>query len=346
MLHDDISRRPSPAQVCAGVDLGGTKIAAVLGTGDGIILAHGKIDTLSAAGPAAAFGRVAELLERLAHESNVQPDAIGVGLPGLVDPDTGIIQFLPNLPNDWRGFPAGEFLRGRTGKQVYLLNDARLAALGEYRFGTPAQNMLAVTVGTGIGGGLILDGQLRLGVWGEAGEIGHQTILPDGAPCSCGSRGCLETLINGPMLSAEGAALARSGCAPKLASIVGDRWDAITPKEMTLAVKQGEQAVADVIEKAAGYLGIGVANAITLTAVERVVISGGLAALGELLLGPVRAAVRERVRMFPSDCVRITCSTLDDRAGALGALALAFQNNIEVHSIRQERKHHASSVLL
>jgi glucokinase len=346
MLQEHISQAPSPAQVCAGVDLGGTKIAVILGTSDGNILAHGKLNTLSAAGPAAACERVAELLERLARESTVQLDAIGVGLPGLVDPDAGIIEFLPNLPNDWCGFPAGAFLHRRTGKQVYLLNDARLAALGEYRFGTPAQNMLVVTVGTGIGGGLILDGRLRLGVWGAAGEIGHQTILPEGAPCSCGGRGCLETLINGPMLSAEGAALARSGDAPMLAAIVENCWAAITPKEMALAAKQGDQRVADVIEKAAGYLGIGIANAITLTAVERVVISGGLAALGELLLGPVRAAVRERVRMFPTDCVRITCSTLDDQAGAFGALALAFQNNIEIHSVRHERTHHAASVLL
>jgi len=326
---------PVRTRVCAGVDLGGTKIAAVLGTKDGDILAKGKIETLPAAGPADAFQRVAQLLKQLARESSAKVDAIGIGVPGLVDSDAGIIEFLPNLPNEWRGFPAGEFLHKLTGKQVYLLNDARLAALGEYRFGSGPRthNMLVVTVGTGVGGGLILDGQLRLGVWGAAGEIGHHTILPDGEPCSCGSRGCLETLISGPLLSAQGASLARSGAAPKLATIVEDNWAAITPREMALAAKQGDQMVAAVIEKAAGYLGIGIANAITLTAVERVVISGGVAALGELLLDPVRTAVRERVRMFPAACVHITCSTLDDRAGALGALALAFQDNLKLYSV-------------
>jgi glucokinase len=323
------------ATVNAGVDVGGTKIAAVLGTQDGTILAEGKIETRSAAGPADAFERIAQLLEHLAQESQVGPGAIGIGLPGLVDSERGVIEFLPNLPDSWRGFPAGEFLGTKTGKPVYLLNDARLAALGEYCFGSSpgSDNLLVVTVGTGIGGGLILDGRLRLGVWGAAGEIGHHTILPDGAACSCGSRGCLETLINGPLLSAQGASLARSGAAPRLAAIVENNWSAITPKEMAIAAQQGDLLVAAAIEKAAGFLGIGIANAITLTAVDQVVISGGVAALGNLLLEPVRAAVRERVRMFPAECVRIACSTLGDHAGALGALALAFQDNLKLHLV-------------
>jgi glucokinase len=316
------------------VDLGGTKIAALLGTRDGSILAEAKIETLPAAGPADAFERIAHLLVRLARESKVKPSAVGVGVPGLVDSAAGIIEFLPNLPNDWWGFPAAKFLRDKTGLPVYVLNDARLAALGEYTFGSglKSDNMLVVTIGTGIGGGLILDGRLRLGVWGAAGEIGHHTILPDGPPCSCGSRGCLETLINGPLLSAEGTSLARSGAAPKLASIVQNNWAAITPKEMALAASQGDLKVLAAIQKAARYLGIGIANAVTLTAVELVVITGGVAALGELLLAPARSVVRERVRMFPSDSVQIACSTLGDRAGALGALALAFQDNSKLHS--------------
>jgi glucokinase len=314
------------ARVSAGVDVGGTKIAALLGTEDGSILAEEKIETLSAAGPEDAFQRIGELLDRLAHVGNAAPETIGMGLPGLVDSKAGIIEFLPNLPEKWRGFPAAEVLRERTGKPVFLLNDARLAALGEHRFGSGvrADNMLIVTVGTGIGGGLILDGRLRLGVWGAAGEIGHHTILPDGPLCRCGNRGCLETLVSGPILTSEGIALAKRGRAPKLAAIVANDFAAITPREMAMAAQQGDRMVSAAIEKAARYLGIGIANAVTLTAVERVVISGGLAALGELLLSPIRAMVRERVRMFPAECVEITGSTLGERAGVLGALALAF----------------------
>jgi glucokinase len=318
------------------VDLGGTKIAAVLGLRDGRILASGKIETQPACGPADAFERIAELLERLALECGSEPDAIGVGVPGLVDPDTGVIEFLPNLPDRWCGFPAGAFLSERTGKPAFLLNDARLAALGEHCFGSnpPRDNMLVVTVGTGIGGGLILDGRLRLGVCGAAGEIGHHTILPDGPKCSCGSRGCVETLVNGRTLTSEGISLARSGAAPQLAALVKNNWDAITPKEMAAAARLGDLPIAAAIEKAARYLGIGIANAVTLTAVDQVIVCGGVAALGELLLEPIRAEIRERVRMFPADRVHVACSALGDRVGALGALALAFQNGLKLHSAK------------
>lgn len=315
--------------VAAGVDLGGTKIAAVLGTWQGQILASGTIETLPSQGPADAFTRIAQLISRLARECGSEPMSVGIGVPGRADFEHGIIEFLPNLPSDWCGFAAAEFLRNGTGLPALLLNDARLAALGEHRFGSvPSRdNVLVVTIGTGIGGGLILDGRLRLGACGAAGEIGHQTILPDGEKCSCGSRGCLETLVNARTLTAEGISLARHGNAPRLAELVQGNWPAITPKEMAIAAAKGDNAVADAIEKAARYLGLGIANAVTLTAVDHVVLTGGVAALGELLLQPVRAVVRERVKMFPADRVQITCSTLGDKAGALGALALAFQNS-------------------
>lgn len=320
----------------AGVDLGGTKIAALLGTSDGAILAHGKLETAPAFGPLGAFERVAELIDQLVRESQREPTAIGVGVPGLVDSGAGIIRFLPNLPDTWRGFPAAEFLKGKTGKTTFLLNDARIAALGEQKFGSALyrDNMLVVTVGTGIGGGLILDGRLRLGVCGAAGEIGHHTILPDGPPCSCGSRGCLETLASGPALSAQGAALARSGAAPRLAAIVNGNWGEITPREMAVAAQRGDGMVSTAIEQAATYLGIGIANAVTITAVEQVVICGGVAALGDLLLEPIRAVMKQRVRMFPAERVQIACSTLGERVGALGGLVLACQESSRLQRVQ------------
>jgi glucokinase len=322
-------------RVCAGVDLGGTKTAAVLGLDDGRILASGKIETQPAHGPADAFERVALLIEWLVLEAGPEPDAIGIGVPGLVNPERGVIEFLPNLPREWSGFPACEFLLKRTGHPTFVLNDARLAALGEHRFGSnPSHdNMLVVTVGTGIGGGLILDGRLRLGVCGAAGEIGHHTILPDGPECSCGSRGCLYTHVNGRTLTAQGISMARSGAAPRLAALVKQDLSAITPKEMAIAARQGDEAIAAVIEKAARYLGIGIANAVTLTAVSQVIVSGGVAALGDLLLDPIRAEVQKRVRMFPAERAQIACSSLGEQVGALGALALAFDNNFEIHSL-------------
>ncbi len=326
-------------EVFAGVDFGGTKIAVALAGAGGDILAEGVIPTLPESGPAQAVERTCRLLDELCREHSVNYLAIGIGLPGLVDREAGKIVFLPNLPEQWRGFPIAHEFASYTKRPVSLLNDARMAALGEFTFGKGAgtQDMLFVTVGTGIGGGLVLDGKLRLGAFGAAGEVGHHTVLPDGAPCSCGSRGCLETLVSGPALAAAGKALMRDGLAPRLSELVAGDPGKVTATQMALAAEGGDSAVADAIRRAAEYLGIGIANAVTISAVNNVVIGGGLSVMGELLLEPVRRAVRERVRMFPGEVVHISCSSLGDKSGALGGVALAQQTyNLTTNKNRVE----------
>jgi glucokinase len=314
------------SKVCAGVDLGGTKIAVLLGKLDGEIVAYEKIETRSEEGPEQGFQRVVSLLQKLSEQSGSSLDAIGLGVPGLADPRSGTIEFLPNLPRSWSGFPASRYLGELSGKAVHVMNDARLAAMGEFYFGseTPRPNLLVVTIGTGIGGGLILDGKLRLGECGAAGEIGHHTILPSGVACSCGSNGCLETLINGRVLNAAGIELAQQGKAPRLVELVAGDLEAISPREMARAAEQGDTQVGNAIEIAARYLGIGIANAVSITAVPEVVLCGGVALMGDLLLKPIRDEIQKRVRMFPASHVRVSCSTLGEKVGALGALALAF----------------------
>jgi glucokinase len=185
--------------------------------------------------------------------------------------------------------------------------------------------MLLVTVGTGVGGGLILDGKLRMGPYGAAGELGHHTIIPDGPQCGCGNHGCLETLVSGPALTKAGRDLLESGRAPGLYALAGGDGSRVTPLLMAQAAADGDADTADAIQRAATYLGIGIANAISITAVQEVVVGGGLAFLGDRLLGPVRTVVRERVRMFPSSSIRVRCSALGANAGALGGVALAVQ---------------------
>jgi glucokinase len=323
-------------EIYAGVDIGGTKVAVALGTAAGHLLASGSVSisgldesgNLSEGSPDCVLDRAASLIESLAGQCAATPASIGIGLPGLVNSVTGTVEFLPNLPGNWKGARVAKIVGERTGKKVYILNDARLATLGEYRFGAgkTAANMLLVTVGTGIGGGLILDGRLRSGLHGGAGEVGHQTILPDGPPCSCGSRGCLETLASGPALAAAGTALLEQNRAPRLRELA--QGAAVTPKQMVAAAVAGDVFVGAAIERAARYLGIGIANAITITAVELVVITGGMSALGELLLHPVREVIRDRVRMFPGTDVRVVCSVLGDQAGVFGGIALASQGGL------------------
>jgi glucokinase len=314
-------------KIYAGVDLGGTNTACALASEDGKIFRERTIPTLSHEGPEAVLDRIACLLTELASDAAGKLEAVGIGVPGLVDREKGITLFLPNLPTQWRGVPAAAVLKEKIGCPVFLLNDVRAATLGELVFGLgrDVKTMVFFAIGTGIGGGIVVDGGLRLGPLGAAGELGHQTILPDGPLCGCGSRGCLEALASGPAIAAEGVRLLRSGLAPRLYELVGGQAGNVTPKEMTAAAEAGDEAVRQAIVRAADYLGIGVANLVNALHPELVVLGGGVAAIGPLLLDTVRCTVRDRVRMFPVDGVRIECSILEDKAGLHGGVALAMR---------------------
>jgi glucokinase len=312
-------------EVFASVDLGGTKIAAAIAGPDGVIVAEGRAPTDSHEGSAAVLARIAALLDDLSQRVGIRPAAVGMGVPGLVDVATGVTRFLPNLPTQWRGVPVSEQLSRAVGCPVFLLNDARMATLGEFTFGRgrSARTMVFFTIGTGIGGGVVVDGNLCLGPLGAAGELGHQTIQADGPLCGCGNRGCLETLASGPALVGEGVRLLQTGLAPVLHELVAGNAGAVTPKEMGQAARAGDTAVREAIRRAATWLGIGVANVVTALHPELVVLGGSAAALDDLLLDPVRETVAARVRMFPVQDVRIERSLLEDKAGILGGIALA-----------------------
>jgi glucokinase len=318
------------ADIYAAVDLGGTKIACALASGSGEWIAEESAPTQSSDGPEGVLARIGGLLAKMSAGTRKTPAAIGMGVPGLVDLENGRTRFLPNFPGHWPDVPAAGILSTRLGCPVFLLNDARMATLGELTFGhgRGVRGMLLFTLGTGIGGGVVVDGALQLGPLGAAGELGHQTILPDGPRCGCGSRGCLETLASGPAITAEGVRLFESGLAPKLHEITRGNVAAVTPREMALAAEAGDELVREAIVRAASYLGIGIANLVSALHPELVVLSGGVAAIGDLLLNAVRAEVRRRVRMFPVDELRIERSVLAEKAGLSGGIALATMGGI------------------
>lgn len=312
---------PFMTDIFAGVDLGGTNIACAIAGADGGVLGESSIPTASHEGPEGVLGRIAEQVLRL----TPRPRALGVGIPGLIDLDRGITRFMPNFPTQWRDVPAADFLSSKLSCPVRLLNDARAAALGELTFGKgrDARTMLFFTLGTGIGGGVVVDGKLHLGPLGAAGELGHQTILPDGPLCGCGNHGCMEALASGPAITAEGVRLLKAGLAPALYRAVDGDAGRVSPKSMAEAARSGDAAIEDALLRAARFLGVGVANMVTALDPDLVVLGGGVAGIGDLLFETVRATVRERVRMFPGDRVRIEPSALGDRAGVMGAIALA-----------------------
>ena len=310
----------------AGVDLGGTTIACAVASDGGEIVCEKSIPTQSSDGPQKVLARIGELVSELAAGTG-RLLALGMGVPGLLDIPRGRALFLPNFPTQWRDIAVASELERRLGCPVHLLNDARLATLGELTFGhgRTAESMVLFTLGTGVGGGVVIDRKLRLGALGAAGEIGHQTVAPDGLRCGCGNRGCLETVASGPAIAAEGVRLMHSGLAPRLHELVGGEASAVGPKEMAAAAAAGDNNVREAIVRAARYLGIGASNLVTALHPQMIVLAGGVAAIGDLLIETIRAEIRERVRMFPPDDVRVERSMLGDQAGVLGGIALAMR---------------------
>jgi glucokinase len=226
---------------------------------------------------------------------------VGIGVPGLYDPVGGTTRFLVNLPDDWAGIPVAGPIGAALGLPATLINDARAFGVAELRLGAGrgASSMVGLTLGTGVGGVVAVDGHVLQGHDGTAGEIGHQTIEPDGPLCGCGNRGCLE-------------AFAR---ADRIAAACGTP----TAEEAVLRARAGDVRATEGLARVARYLGIGIANMVTVIAPDKVVIGGGIAAAADLLFDPIRAELRLRVRTTSLDAVEVVAAELGVWAGAIGA---------------------------
>ncbi len=311
----------------ASVDIGGSTTSCALANGTGEMLAERILPTASHEGPDAVTGRISAALKDLCATTGHRLAAAGVGVPGLADFQRGCTLFLPNMPTGWRNYPVADRLSASIGCPVFVLNDARMAALGElwYGRGRAVRTMVVFTLGTGIGGGVVVDRKLRLGPLGAAGEIGHQIILPYGALCGCGNRGCLETVAGGPAIIGAGVRLLKSGHAPHLYDMVEGNAERVTPALMVHAAAAGDSFVRDHLLEAARMVGIGVFNVITMLYPELVVLGGDVAHdLGALLIDTVRREVRDRAHVVPADKVRIECSELREKAALWGGIALAI----------------------
>jgi glucokinase len=290
-----------------GMDLGGTNIKLVVVEVGGAfprVLTTDSVSTAAAHGPSAVIERlIVEGRRTIAEHGPVH--AAGVGVPGIVDWATGVVQLFPNLPGPWPGQPLRDPLAAGLAVPVTVVNDARAFTLAEAKVGAGrgSDTMIGMTLGTGIGGGVVLDGRLVTGTWGAAGEIGHQTVVPDGPRCGCGNKGCVE-------------AVAQAGALARLAG-------RSTAEEAFVAARAGDARCHAAVRTVAGYLGIALANCVTVLGANRIVIGGGIAAAGELLLGPVRDAVREHVMLVPADEVSVVPAALGNSAGAIGAALAA-----------------------
>jgi glucokinase len=290
-----------------GLDLGATNLKWVVledGEDGWVVVASHQVPTRVLADdarvPDDVTGQLAEVA-RAAIDSWGPAESVGIGVPGLYDPASGETRFLVNLPGPWAGHPVAGPVARATGVPCFLVNDARAFGLAELRLGAArgASSMVGFTLGTGVGGVIAVDGTVHQGHDGTGGELGHQTIDPDGPWCGCGNRGCVE-------------AFAR---ADQIAKACGTE----TAEAAVAAARAGDERAIAGLREIGRYLGIGIANTIVVLSPDVVVLGGGVAAAGDLLFEPIRAEVVRRVRTTALEQVAIVPAMLGTWAGAIGA---------------------------
>lgn len=316
---------PRRKRYLGAVDLGGSKILSVIAESDGGRLAEDRRSTSAEEGPEVVLGRIGVSLETALAKAGLQQSdlsAVGVCSPGPCDIDAGMIGWGPNLPG-WRDVPICRYLEERLGVPTRLENDGNAAALGEHVYGAGrgCRHLIYITVSTGIGGGLIIDGRLYRGATGVAGELGHMTIDPDGPLCGCGNRGCLEALASGTAIAARGEELVAQGGSALLARLAEEQGG-LTAEAVAQAADQGDIACQGIIRRAGYYLGIGLASYLNIFNPELIIVGGGLAKAGDLLLGPARAEMEARAMPEALKAVQLKRAELGDYVGVMGMVAL------------------------
>jgi len=315
----------SPKKLILALDFGGTKLAAAA-VEPGMRSFRARASVPSPLDKSAEADR--EIMLALAEEvlGGERPAAVGVSFGGPVRHGEGVVLLSHHVP-DWEDFPLAEWLRERFGAPAVVENDANAAALGEWRYGAGrgTRHFLYVTVSTGIGGGIVIGGELYRGADGLAGEIGHMVVDPDGPRCTCGRRGCLEALASGPAIADRARELLASQPRPAegriIRELVGGDPSRITAREVAAAAARGDPLAAEILREAGEALGFGLAQAIALLNPERVALGGGVIKAGDALLSPMEMALRRHV--FPGARADVSLAELGDDAPLWGAAVLA-----------------------
>jgi glucokinase len=319
----------SAGDLILGVDLGGTKILTAVIDSQGKMLSRDHSITPAQEGQEAVIQSILESAHHVLEQAGVaisELAAVGIGAPGLSNPETGILFTSPNLPG-WRDVPLRDIMQERLGKKTFLINDANAAALGEFCFGAArgAHNFIYITLSTGIGGGIVIDGKIYSGAIGAAGEVGHMTIDDDGPLCNCGNRGCWETLASGTALAREARRRIEEGVTTSILEYAGGDMEKVTAQVIHSAAEQGDSLAEELIARAGYYVGVGLANLINIFNPELIVIGGGLSNIGDMLLKPAFRVAGERAYNESFKVVRFASAELARNSGVLGAAAFALQ---------------------
>jgi glucokinase len=318
----------SKTEYVVGVDLGGTKILAGIFDSAYECVGMAKLSTKSQRGVEAVVDRIDRCIRDAIDEADLsikQVAGVGIGAPGAVDFGAGNVIFAPNLEG-WKEVPLKKELEKHLGVPVFVENDANIAVLGVHVAelkGKP-RHMVGIFVGTGIGGGLILNGELYSGSNHTAGEIGHMVLDVDGPKCGCGNKGCFEAVASRTAIFQRIKAGVKDGEKTLLTEMLGDNLEDLRSGDLRKAIRRGDKFVAKIVEQAAEYVGIGAANLVNVLGPDVVVLGGGvIEALADEMMGVITRTIKDHAMPGTLKGVDVIASKLGDRAGITGAAVLA-----------------------
>ena len=321
-------------RIAIGVDLGGTMIKSLAADDAGRIVARASRPTEVHAGQERVVRNLAAVVQELTGQLKQSgPSAgaetagpVGVGVPGVLEVERGVVVASPNFPG-WEGFPLGERLEAAIGRPVLIENDANAAAVGEQWLGAAVgfKDFLFITIGTGVGGGIVLGGRLWRGPGGRAGEFGHVKVVAEGGePCGCGGRGCLERYANAAALERYALEELPRGEGSALRALALDRPEAIDPAVLAEAAQAGDTSAQAAYHRFAVYLGMGIASVVNLLDLRCFILGGGVSEAFDLFSPWLRDEVAARVYGVPIDAIQLLKARCGNDAGSLGMVSLAL----------------------
>ena len=312
-----------------GVDIGGTNVRAAIVDETGSVLDEVRLSTLANQGVDIVLEQIQDAIFQVydkAQSSAIRISGIGIGCPGLVDPQRGIVRVPPNFPG-WDEVLLGETIQHAFGLRTIVVNDVNAMALGELHYGAGQgfRDLICLTLGTGVGGAFLVGGKLHTGFMGTAGEIGHITVEPDGPQCNCGNRGCLERLIGSQAIVQRTVSKLKD--TNNRSSLSGLDSSTLTPKIISDAGQRGDVMAKEVLREVGTYLGIVLAGLVNFLNPQAILIGGGVANAGDLIFEPVKKTIQRRAYSLPAEAVQILPAQLGDEAGVIGAATLVFLKN-------------------
>lgn len=309
-----------------GVDVGGTNVKIALVDKKGEIKFPKTVPTRAEMGYEYTISNIQQAIKDVISEAKIDKNSIegiGFGFPGQIDCDNGIVRLAPNIPG-WVNVPISEIMQKEFNVPVKVDNDVRCAALAElnYGAGVGCKNLVCITVGTGIGSGLIINGKIVRGASNAAGEIGHIKLeMKDGLLCGCGDRGCLEAYASGPSIVAMAKEYVMGGKSAKFRELAGS-VEAITPAIVAQAANEGDVVAKKIFEVMGEYIGLGLTSVVNLLNPEKIVIGGGVADAGDILLEPLRRTLKARTMPIQGAAVEVVPAQLGNTAGIIGSSLL------------------------